>query len=33
MLENPQATKDALIQWIRDYFGKNGTKSSSVVGI
>ena len=22
MLENPQATKDALIQWIRDYFGK-----------
>ena len=33
MLENPQATKDALIQWIRDYFGKNGPNCSAVVGI
>ena len=24
MLENPQAIKDALIQWIRDYFSQNG---------
>lgn len=33
MLENPQATKEALIQWIRDYFGKNGPNCSAVVGI
>lgn len=24
MLDNPQATKEALIQWIRDYFSQNG---------
>ena len=33
MLENPQATKDALIQWIRDYFSHNGPTCSAVVGI
>ena len=33
MLENPQATKDALIQWIRDYFSQNGPTCSAVVGI
>ena len=33
MLENPQATKDALVQWIRDYFGENGPNCSAVVGI
>ena len=33
MLENPQATKDALIQWIRDYFSQSGPTCSAVVGI
>ena len=33
MLENPQATKNALIQWIRDYFSQNGPTCSAVVGI
>ena len=33
MLENPQATKDALVQWIRDYFSQNGPTCSAVVGI
>ena len=33
MLENPQATKDALIQWIRDYFSQNGPTCSAVVGV
>ena len=33
MLENPQATKDALVQWIRDYFDQNGPTCSAVVGI
>lgn len=33
MLENPQAIKDALIQWIRDYFSQNGPTCSAVVGI
>lgn len=33
MLENPQATKNALIQWIRDYFNQNGPTCSAVVGI
>ena len=33
MLENPQATKNALVQWIRDYFSQNGPTCSAVVGI
>lgn len=33
MLENPQAIKDALIHWIRDYFSQNGPTCSAVVGI
>ena len=33
MLENPQSTKNALIQWIRDYFSQNGPNCSAVVGI
>ena len=33
MLENPQAIKDALIQWIREYFSQNGPTCSAVVGI
>ena len=33
MLENPQAIKDALIQWIRDYFSQNGPNCSAVIGI
>ena len=33
MLDNPQATKEALIQWIRDYFNQNGPSCSAVVGI
>ena len=33
MLDNPQATKEALIQWIRDYFSQNGPSCSAVVGI
>lgn len=33
MLENPQAIKDALIQWIRDYFSQNGPTCSAVIGI
>ena len=24
MLDNPQATKEALIQWIQEYFSQNG---------
>lgn len=33
MLDNPQATKDALVQWIKDYFSQNGPTCSAVVGI
>ena len=33
MLENPQATKNALVQWIRDYFDQNGPTCTAVVGI
>ena len=33
MLENPEATKEALVQWIRDYFSQNGPSCSAVVGI
>ncbi|HCK94669.1 MAG TPA: NAD(+) synthase, partial [Veillonella dispar] len=33
MLDNPEATKEALVQWIRDYFSQNGPSCSAVVGI
>ena len=33
MLDNPEATKEALVQWIRDYFSQNGPTCSAVVGI
>lgn len=33
MLKDAEATKKALIQWIRDYFQQNGPQCSAVVGI
>lgn len=33
MIYNPQKTKEAIVQWIRDYFAKNGPDCSAVVGI
>lgn len=33
MLSNPKQAKDAIVQWIRDYFEKNGPECSAVVGI
>ena len=33
MLDNPEVTKEALVQWIRDYFSQNGPSCSAVVGI
>lgn len=33
MLENPKQTKDAIVQWIRDYFDANGPHCDAVVGI
>ena len=33
MLDNPESTKEALVQWIRDYFSQNGPSCSAVVGI
>lgn len=33
MLVNPEQTKEALIQWIQQYFEVNGPKCSAVVGI
>ena len=33
MLPNPKHTKDAIVQWIRDYFRENGPECSAVVGI
>ena len=33
MLDHPEATKEALVQWIRDYFSQNGPSCSAVVGI
>lgn len=33
MLPNPKHTKDAIVQWIRDYFQENGLECSAVVGI
>ena len=31
MLVNPEETKEALVQWIRDYFSQNGPSCSAVV--
>lgn len=33
MLSDPKRTKDEVVQWIRDYFGKNGSGCCAVVGI
>ena len=33
MLNNPQKTKDAIVQWIRDYMEENGPGCSIVVGV
>lgn len=33
MLSNPKNTKDAIVQWIRDYFVENGPNCAAVVGI
>ena len=33
MIRDPKKTKDAIVQWICDYFEKNGPECSAVVGI
>lgn len=33
MLSEPKKTKDAIVEWIRNYFAENGPKCSAVVGI
>lgn len=33
MIRDPKKTKDAIVQWIRDYFEKNGPECNAVVGI
>lgn len=33
MISNPKQVKDEIVQWIRDYFEKNGPACSAVVGI
>ena len=33
MLKNPVQTKNEIVQWIRDYFEKNGPKCDAVIGI
>ena len=33
MLQNPMRTKNEIVQWIRNYFEKNGPNCSAVVGI
>ncbi|MDO4620368.1 MAG: NAD(+) synthase [Lachnospiraceae bacterium] len=33
MLKDPKKTKDAVVQWIRDYFAKNLPNATAVVGI
>ncbi len=33
MLKNPEKTKNEIVQWIRDYFEKNGPTCSAVIGI
>lgn len=33
MLKNPEQTKNEIVQWIRDYFEKNGPKCDAVVGV
>lgn len=33
MISDPKRTKDNIVQWIQDYFDKNGPECSAVVGI
>lgn len=33
MLKNPEKVKNEIVQWIRDYFEKNGPKCDAVVGV
>ena len=33
MLKNPEQVKNEIVQWIRDYFEKNGPKCDAVVGV
>ena len=33
MLQNPEKTKNEIMQWIRDYFAENGPTCSAVVGV
>ena len=33
MLKDPVKTKDEIVQWIRDYFDKNGRGCKAVIGI
>ena len=33
MIRDPKKTKDDIVQWLRDYFEKNGPECSAVVGI
>ena len=33
MLDNPEATKEARVQWNRDYFSQTGPSCSAGVGI
>ena len=33
MLQNPEKTKNEIVQWIRDYFAENGPTCSAVVGV
>ena len=33
MLQNPEKTKDAIVEWIRTYFEENGPGTSAVIGI
>ena len=33
MLKNPEQVKNEIVQWIRDYFKKNGPKCDAVVGV
>ena len=33
MLKNPEQTKNEIVEWIRDYFKKNGPDCDAVVGV
>ena len=33
MLENADRTKEAVIQWIKDFFSRNAPDASAVIGI